>query len=174
MEIARRRDCLTNCTRGEPLLTSTIEARPPCGMRFQAVARVAADTIEYRRATKGLGGSQRGVFSVSTGPDQSRIDALRKMLKPARSPFTLRRSLRVYHACLHATSVSGAGTSVRVSQETLRELEEVRRLLGTRTADETIRKLVAERRSRVLARAFGSAKGRLRQFTEEDRIESHY
>lgn len=70
--------------------------------------------------------------------------------------------------------MSGAESSVRVSQVTLRELEHMRRLLGTRTADETIRTLIRERRSRTLARAFGSAKGLLRPFSEDDRLESHY
>ena len=70
--------------------------------------------------------------------------------------------------------MSGAETSVRVSRATLRDLEHMRRLLGTRTADETIRKLIRERRARVLARAFGSEKGLLKPFSEDDRLDSHY
>jgi hypothetical protein len=70
--------------------------------------------------------------------------------------------------------MSGAETSVRVSRDTLHELERLRQVFDTRTADETIRKLIRERRSRVLDRIFGSAKGKLAPFTEADRLDSHY
>jgi hypothetical protein len=70
--------------------------------------------------------------------------------------------------------MSGAETSVRVSRSTLHELERLRQLFDTRTADETIRKLIRERQSRVLDRVFGIDKGRLAPFTEADRLDSHY
>jgi len=69
--------------------------------------------------------------------------------------------------------MSGAETSVRVSRETLRDLEHLRVTFNVRTADEAIRKLIRERRSRALDRLIGSAKG-LPSFTEADRLDSHY
>lgn len=68
--------------------------------------------------------------------------------------------------------MSGAETSVRVSRETVRDLEHLRTTFGVRTADETIRKLIRERRSRALDRLIGSGKG-LPRFTEADRLDSH-
>jgi len=70
--------------------------------------------------------------------------------------------------------VSGADTSVRVSRETLRDLEQIRIAFNVRTADEAIRKLIRERRSRALERLIGSGQGKLRRFTEADRLESHH
>lgn len=70
--------------------------------------------------------------------------------------------------------MSGAETSVRVSRETLRELERLRVTFEARTAEETIRKLIRERRSRALDRLIGSGKGVLRPFSEADRLDSHY
>ena len=63
---------------------------------------------------------------------------------------------------------------MRVSRVTLHELDRLRKVLDTRTADETIRKLIRERRSRALDRTFGIAKGKLSTFTEADRLDSHY
>lgn len=63
---------------------------------------------------------------------------------------------------------------MRVSRETLRDLEQIRVAFNVRTADEAIRKLIRERRSRALDRLFGSGKGKLHRFTEADRLESHY
>ena len=69
--------------------------------------------------------------------------------------------------------MSPAESSVRVSKETRAELERLREVFHTRTADETIRKLVRERRSRALNRMLGSGKRTVSQFTEEDRLETH-
>ena len=81
---------------------------------------------------------------------------------------------RDYDACTHAEQrMSTAETSVRVSRETLAELDRLRAVFHTRTADETIRRLVRERRSRALNRMLGSGKGTVSQFTEEDRLETH-
>jgi hypothetical protein len=66
-----------------------------------------------------------------------------------------------------------AETSVRVSRQTLVELERLRQVFHTKSADETIRKLVRERRARALHRMFGSGKGIVSPFTEEDRLDSH-
>jgi len=64
-------------------------------------------------------------------------------------------------------------SSVRVSRQTLAELDRLREVFQTRSADETIRKLVAERRSRALGRMLGSGKGRVAKFTEKDRLAAH-
>jgi hypothetical protein len=69
--------------------------------------------------------------------------------------------------------MAGADASVRISRATLRDLEQLRMTFHVRTADETIRKLIQERRSRALDRLFGSAKG-LAPFQEADRLDSHY
>jgi hypothetical protein len=70
--------------------------------------------------------------------------------------------------------MTGAETSVRVSRDTLHELERLRRVFATRTADETIRKLIRERQTRALDRIYGIAKGKLAPFTEADRLDSDY
>ncbi len=70
--------------------------------------------------------------------------------------------------------MGGASTSVRVSHETLRELERLRRAFQVQTAEETIRELIRERKFRSLARLFGSGKGVVAPFTEDDRLDSHY
>ena len=70
--------------------------------------------------------------------------------------------------------MSGADTSIRVSHETLRDLERLRKAFQTETAEETIQRLIRERRSAALLRMLGSGKGRLRPFTEADRLESRY
>jgi len=75
-------------------------------------------------------------------------------------------------ACI--SSMSAADTSIRVSRETLRDLEQLRQVLQTQTAEETIRRLIRERRSAALTRLIGSGKGKVRSFTEADRLESHY
>ena len=69
--------------------------------------------------------------------------------------------------------MASAESSVRVSRQTLMELERLRQIFHTRTADETILKLVRERRSRALGRMLGSGKGVVSSFTEEDRIVAH-
>lgn len=69
--------------------------------------------------------------------------------------------------------MTSAQSSVRVSRETLDELERLREVFHTRSADETIRKLVRERRSQALGRMLGSGKGIVSKFTEEDRLETH-
>jgi len=73
-------------------------------------------------------------------------------------------------ACIR--TVSGADTTVKVSRETLNELEGLRLAFNVRTADETIRELIRERRSRVLSRVFGSAEGMISSFSEADRLDS--
>jgi hypothetical protein len=86
-----------------------------------------------------------------------------------RPPLT--QSPRGMHAC--SRWMCPAETSVRVSRETLLELERLRAHFGTRSADETIRKLVKERRSRALSRMIGSGKGIVSPFSEVDRFTAH-
>jgi hypothetical protein len=55
--------------------------------------------------------------------------------------------------------MASAETSVRVSRRTLAELERLREVFRTHSADATILKLVRERRSRALGRMLGSGHG---------------
>ena len=75
------------------------------------------------------------------------------------------------HACVAAMAT--ADTSIRVSHQTLRDLDRLKEVLRTETAEETIQKLIRERRSAALSRMFGSGKGRVRPFREADRFDSH-
>lgn len=75
-------------------------------------------------------------------------------------------------ACME--SMSGADSSIRVSHETVRDLERLRQAFQTDSAEQTIQKLIRERRSAALSRMLGSGKGRIRPWTEADRLESHY
>jgi hypothetical protein len=70
--------------------------------------------------------------------------------------------------------MAAADSSVRVSRRTLAELERLRGVFHTKSADETILRLVRERRSRALNRLFGSGKGVVSPFAEEDRLGSHH
>ena len=62
-------------------------------------------------------------------------------------------------------------TSIRVSRETLSELERFQGALGSRTLDETIRTLLAAKRKELVAQIYGSARG-MRPFRESDRLDS--
>ena len=89
-------------------------------------------------------------------------------------PFIVRRSRKVHLACMHTPyAMASTDTSLRISRETLRALEQLRATFGTQSADETIRKLLRERRSRALSWMFGSGRGRISPFTEADHLESH-
>ncbi len=67
--------------------------------------------------------------------------------------------------------MSALTTTVRVSPETVRELERFRETLHTRTADETIRALMRLKSREVLRATRGIDRGRLSPFREEDRGE---
>jgi hypothetical protein len=69
--------------------------------------------------------------------------------------------------------MSAPDSSVRVSREILAELDRLREVFQTRSADETIRKLVTERRSKALGRMIGSGKAVVSKFTEKDRLAAH-
>jgi len=65
-----------------------------------------------------------------------------------------------------------AATTVRVSPETLQELQRVQDSLGTKTADETIREILKLQRAVILKRLAGSLRGRVSRFSEADRFDS--
>lgn len=60
---------------------------------------------------------------------------------------------------------------IKISTATLRELEYLKRVLGTRSIDETIRRLRVEARRQATRRVFGIDKGRISPFTAADRWE---
>lgn len=68
-------------------------------------------------------------------------------------------------------ALAGSDTTVKISRNTLSELERLREEFSAKSIDETVRVLIRERRRRLLAGVFGSDKGRLSSFTEEDRGE---
>ena len=68
--------------------------------------------------------------------------------------------------------MGAAVTTVRVSRETVAELERFQAALGTKTTDETIREVLRLQRRVVLDRLAGSLKGKLRRFEEGDRLDS--
>jgi hypothetical protein len=80
--------------------------------------------------------------------------------------------MRMACVCARRQMVEGSA-SVRVSRKTLNQLERLRTVFHTRTADETIRKLIADRRGRAVNRLFASGKGRATAFSEEDRLATH-
>jgi len=65
----------------------------------------------------------------------------------------------------------GSATTVKVSKGTLQELEKLRDKLGAPSLDQAIRTLIKRHRHDVLREAFGSDRGRVGHFTEEDRGE---
>lgn len=75
-----------------------------------------------------------------------------------------------YTICMQ--SMDSPATSVRVSRDTLAELERFQRALRTHSADETIREVLKLQRTAVIDRLAGSLRGRVTRFTEADRIDS--
>jgi hypothetical protein len=65
-------------------------------------------------------------------------------------------------------------TTVRVSRDTLAELERFQRALQTATADETIRAVLKMHRAALIERLSGSLRGRVGRFRESDRIDSDH
>jgi hypothetical protein len=72
----------------------------------------------------------------------------------------------------HAYRMGAAVSSVRVSRETLEELERFRQYTHAKTADEAIHLALKFKRRELLRLAAGSMKGRLTPFTEADRVDS--
>ena len=84
------------------------------------------------------------------------------------------RSIKpIYSTLLIHMGMGGPTTTVRVSRETLDELERFQRILKTRTADETIRAIMRIKRKELVDRAYGGLSGRVSAFTEADRLENH-
>ncbi len=67
--------------------------------------------------------------------------------------------------------MSAGATTVRVSRDTLSELERVQRALQTETADETIREVLKLQRGAIIHRLSGSLRGKVSRFSEADRID---
>jgi hypothetical protein len=70
--------------------------------------------------------------------------------------------------------MSGAVTTMRVSRETLDELERLQRILKTKTADETLRAIMRVKRKELVDGAYGALRRKISPFTEADRLDSHY
>ena len=68
--------------------------------------------------------------------------------------------------------MGAAVTTVRVSRDTLAELERFQAALGTKTSDATIREILRLQRRTILKRLSGSLKGKVSRFEEVDRIDS--
>lgn len=79
---------------------------------------------------------------------------------------------RPHIQCTACNMQMNAATSVRVSRETLAELERFQRALRTATADETIRAVLKMQRAAVIGRLSGSLRGRVTRFGEADRLDS--
>ncbi len=62
-------------------------------------------------------------------------------------------------------------TTIRVSKATLKLLESYKEKTGAKSFDEAIRRLVNEYRRALVERYYGVDRGRLGEFTEEDRLE---
>jgi hypothetical protein len=75
------------------------------------------------------------------------------------------------HAYIY--TMSSAETSVRISRHTLSDLSGLQKVWQTKSADETIRKLIKERRSKALESIRGTGRS-LPPFAEADRLESHH
>ncbi len=62
-------------------------------------------------------------------------------------------------------------TTIRVSKATLKLLESYKEKIGAKSFDEAIRRLVNEYRRALVEKYYGVDRGRLGEFTEEDRLE---
>jgi hypothetical protein len=61
-----------------------------------------------------------------------------------------------------------SATTVKVSKTTLAELEKLRRKLGAKSLDDTIKVLLRKQRMEIIDAALGVDKGRINRFTEQD------
>ena len=67
--------------------------------------------------------------------------------------------------------MASSDTTVKISRDTLSDLERLKEELEAKSLDETVRVLIKGHRRRLLAGAFGVDKGKVKPFTEEDRGE---
>jgi hypothetical protein len=71
-----------------------------------------------------------------------------------------------------AQTMGAAITSMRVSKENLAELMRFKEALGVSTADEALQLLLKRRRLELVRSLYGSLRGQVRPFTEDDRVET--
>ncbi len=64
-----------------------------------------------------------------------------------------------------------ADTTVKISRDTLSNLERLKEEMKARSIDETVMALIKSHRRKILAGIFGVDKGRVKPFTDEDRGE---
>jgi hypothetical protein len=62
-------------------------------------------------------------------------------------------------------------TTVKISRDTLSNLERLKEEMNARSIDETVMALIKSHRKKILTGVFGADKGRVRPFTDEDRGE---
>ena len=68
--------------------------------------------------------------------------------------------------------MSRLSTTIRVSKWLAEALEEEKKLMGARSIEEVILNLLREKRKKLADKYFGVDKGRISEFTEEDRLDS--
>ncbi len=68
-------------------------------------------------------------------------------------------------------SMGASSITVRLSRHTKAELERLQKALGTTTVDETMREVLKMQRRTVIRRLSGSLRGRVRPFSEADRVD---
>ncbi len=62
-------------------------------------------------------------------------------------------------------------TTIKVSKKVLKQLDDLKKKMGSKTYEETILKLIQEYRRRMVEEYFGIDRGRITSFSEEDRGE---
>ncbi len=67
--------------------------------------------------------------------------------------------------------MAASDTTVKISRNTLSELERLREEFNAKSIDETLRALIRERRRKLFATVFGSDEGRVTPFSEAGRGE---
>ena len=90
---------------------------------------------------------------------------------PLRESVSYIGILRHRYYDLPMGSASSSTATVKVSKNTLRELEHLRDVMKLKSINEALVILIRERRRRALAELFGIDKGRIHPFTHEDRDE---
>lgn len=62
-------------------------------------------------------------------------------------------------------------TTIKISRDTLKELEYLRKAMSEVSIEGVIKRLILDRRRRIIDEIFGIDEGRIRRFDEEDRLE---
>ncbi len=63
-------------------------------------------------------------------------------------------------------------TTIKVSKKVLKQLDDLKKKMGSKTYEETILKLIQEYRRRMVEEYFGIDRDRITSFSEEDRGEN--